>query len=286
MKDYVPGALVAVLVLLVFVWNLFARIPFSLPFWSIASIPFVLLGLSGYYRFKRPSEVRFFELPYYMGLWIVFPIFGTQLTYLGLAAGFPYWDGVYSCWDKALGFDWMAWRGLLDINPVIKEVLRLAYTSSFFQPFVTVLAIVCWAPGYRNGEFLTAILLGLLITIVIATLMPAVGPIATYGLDAHLANFIANLRALDPKPSWYMGIIVFPSFHTIMAIIFVWANRGLPTFWPFVVLNFLMLWAIPTWGNHYLVDMLGGTLVAAIAIWLAPYAQGRFSGRFPSILCV
>ena len=58
------------------------------------------------------------------------------------------------------------------------------------------------------------------------------------------------------------GIVTFPSYHTVLAILFVYTHRGLRwTFPPVAVLNGLMLAAIPSVGGHYVVDMIGGALV-------------------------
>jgi membrane-associated phospholipid phosphatase len=52
----------------------------------------------------------------------------------------------------------------------------------------------------------------------------------------------------------------------VLAVLIVWAHRGLPTFWPALVLNGLMLVSVPPAGNHYLTDMIGGATVVALAI--------------------
>ena len=69
------------------------------------------------------------------------------------------------------------------------------------------------------------------------------------------------------------GIVTFPSFHAAMAILFVWAVW--PIRWariPMLAANGLM-WvsAIPI-GGHYLVDLLGGSLIAVASILLVARA--------------
>jgi membrane-associated phospholipid phosphatase len=63
------------------------------------------------------------------------------------------------------------------------------------------------------------------------------------------------------------GIVTFPSFHTALAIVLIYVHRPpLPSFVPLMILNVVMLVAIPFAGHHYLVDMIAGAGVAAISI--------------------
>jgi membrane-associated phospholipid phosphatase len=83
------------------------------------------------------------------------------------------------------------------------------------------------------------------------------------------------------------GIITFPSFHTILSIIFIYVHRPpARSFVPVAILNALMLLAIPSVGHHYLIDMISGAAVAAVCIAIvraaghviareAPLANGR-----------
>jgi hypothetical protein len=63
------------------------------------------------------------------------------------------------------------------------------------------------------------------------------------------------------------GIITFPSFHTVCAILFAWALLPIrPLCWWIVALNGLMISATSTAGGHYFIDLVGGSIVAACAI--------------------
>ena len=66
------------------------------------------------------------------------------------------------------------------------------------------------------------------------------------------------------------GLITFPSFHTAVAILFAWALWRTPVAWVFgVILNGLMILATPLAGSHYVIDLVGGTVVAMVAIGIA-----------------
>jgi membrane-associated phospholipid phosphatase len=91
-------------------------------------------------------------------------------------------------------------------------------------------------------------------------------------LSAELGQWLAaigqsGLQTLDP--SALGGIVGFPSFHTVMAILILRYskefNGGLAFY---STLNLLMIPAILLHGAHNLVDVFGGLAVAAVTIWL------------------
>ena len=59
-----------------------------------------------------------------------------------------------------------------------------------------------------------------------------------------------------------MGLIAFPSMHTVMALMTTLFARGTRLFWPLVLINLLMIPAILLQGGHHVVDVLGGTALA------------------------
>src|SRR5260370_38906773 len=70
------------------------------------------------------------------------------------------------------------------------------------------------------------------------------------------------------------GIVAFPSFHTVVAVLLVYVHRPpLRSFVPVAILNALMLVVIPFAGHHYLVDMIAGTSVAAVSILIVHAAM-------------
>jgi membrane-associated phospholipid phosphatase len=68
------------------------------------------------------------------------------------------------------------------------------------------------------------------------------------------------------------GLISFPSFHTANAILFIWALWPLRLLRPVIlVVNVLLIASTPLAGAHYLVDLIGGAVVAVGAIWLTSW---------------
>jgi membrane-associated phospholipid phosphatase len=65
------------------------------------------------------------------------------------------------------------------------------------------------------------------------------------------------------------GVVSFPSFHTAMALAYVWAFRKTGAIgWVIAALNLVMVAAVPWYGGHYLVDMIAGaaTLLLSVAL--------------------
>jgi hypothetical protein len=66
------------------------------------------------------------------------------------------------------------------------------------------------------------------------------------------------------------GLIQFPSYHTAAAILAINAfrfNRLL--FTVNLAVSALLILAVPTFGSHYVADVLAGGAVAGFAIWTA-----------------
>jgi membrane-associated phospholipid phosphatase len=94
-------------------------------------------------------------------------------------------------------------------------------------------------------------------------------PVSTF---QHL-EFIEGMRSgtmawIDPLKG--AGLITFPSFHACGAVLLAWAFWGVRAARvPALMLNLTMLASTPLDGAHYLVDVIGGVLLAAAGIALA-----------------
>lgn len=75
-----------------------------------------------------------------------------------------------------------------------------------------------------------------------------------------------------------VGVLTFPSFHAVSAILYMWAFWPLAWFRPVTVAwNIAMIVATPMGGGHYFVDILAGILVAVLAILAALAISNRLS---------
>ena len=62
------------------------------------------------------------------------------------------------------------------------------------------------------------------------------------------------------------GIVFFPSYHTILAVLFANMARGRRWFLPILLLNLLMIASVMSEGSHYGVDMLSGLALAFVVL--------------------
>lgn len=206
------------------------------------------------------------------------------LISIGLLAALsaPYADARLSAWDRSLGLDWPAW---FDLSRPIARPLIFAYASFNWQPIVIIAALVLTGRERRLYTWLTAALIGVLVCAAVFVFFPAQSPYHFYGLspvdfperpNGSLWTFVEGLayykdggRILGPK--LLTGMVAFPSYHAVAALLFTWAAWPTVARWPILTLNVLMLVSIPTIGNHYFIDVLAGLAVGTGVLLLCDF---------------
>ena len=268
-----PLLLVAAITGVALIWNLFAGIRFNVSQALVVLGPMPCFLLFGWYRLVWPDE-KIAEGALYLGLWLFYPAFGAELVYLVTTLNLPLTDRALLASDRALGFDWLGWAHFVLSHSWFKVASDLAYSSCFWQPVAGILLFAFRGPKFRNGEFLTSVMLGLLATILFYALLPNIGPADSLHINAT-GQIVLELRTGFKGPYSYVGITPFPSFHTVMAVLFTLAFRGRRWLFPaFGLLNVLMLTAVPFQGDHYLTDMIAGALIATAAFYAAQWIYG------------
>jgi len=264
--DAIPIVMVSGMAAAALLLNEFVGLTWSVGLLALAAPSIACFALSWIYVSVRPNP-RVAEATLYAGLWLIYPTFGIQLTYLANLLRFPFQDRLFTAGDSALGFSWIDWAHFVSSHPAIETSLRLAYESHYWQPLISIPILAIWGPRGRNAELLTAMLLALIATIIISGLLPAMGPADAYGFKPAYSDAIRALRSGQYHGLSYAGIVSFPSYHTVMAILFTYAHRANRRTFPAVfALNILMLISIPFAGTHYLTDMIGGAFVAIGAL--------------------
>jgi membrane-associated phospholipid phosphatase len=224
---------------------------------------------------------------------VAFTAVGAPLSYLAAAAGatFPLHDAMFEAADRALGLDWRGMLSWMNEHRIEHWVFRLAYMSFTLQASMTVLALAFFGKLVQLRIFMLALALSALVCIAISAVFPSQGIWGFLNLAAtdypaivpatrelHLPIFHGlrdgSFRALTGINS--EGIITFPSFHTALGVIFIAALWPVPILrWFGVVINALMMVSIPIDGGHYFVDMIAGTIVAALSIAAARAMAAR-----------
>ena len=256
-----PVIIVAAIATVALAWNLSVGLKWQPALLPLLMAPTICFVIAAIYSTIRPNNV-IAECSLYFGLWFLVPIFGTRLTHLINTLGYPLQDQLLASWDAALGFRWIDWAEIISQHHLIRAVQEFAYSSHFWQPAVSIVIFAVWGPRGRNRELSTSMLIALVATLAISAFFPAIGPADTHGYQTGPASIVQILRSNPGDTLTYVAITWFPSFHTVMAVLFTLAHRGIWSFPIFLVLNAVMLTAVPYSGDHYLVDVIGGAVVA------------------------
>ena len=234
-----------------------------------AMLAFAALGVV--YERWRPEE-RLAELARSAVRLLAFFAAIGVFSYLVATSDLPLADDLFARADRALGFDWLSWCDVVQQRPLLHVLLHVAYLAALPQIAIVTVYLSLTGQPERNREFLWLLMISLLIIVPISGLLPAFNASVYYdapGFLAHMPDFVAlrTGRFTELDLSRLQGLISFPSFHTTLGLVFPYAlrrRRG-----PLLIaalVNGAMIAAVPTEGGHYLVDVLAGAAVAAVAM--------------------
>jgi hypothetical protein len=188
----------------------------------------------------------------------------------------PLQDSFFGRIDQLLGVSVpgiMTWTAHHWFGAVINSSYPL------LQPLLAVAALAPALAGkVKNArEFLLANLLAFAIGVPAFALLPAIGPWYYYHLSPNSAQAYcwSQLQLLRIPGNFVfqsqaVGVVCFPSFHVIWAILSAAALWGFrPIRIPVALLSAMIIASTLTTGWHYFSDVLGGIAVAAISIAIA-----------------
>lgn len=265
---------------------------------GVGLIVIIPLAVSAVYAIARKeADVRIARLARAAVEMILLTFLCGSLSYSATSLDRPLWDAVFHAWDQAIGFDWRYWLAVLDGQPRLNMLLVLAYHSMWPLVALVIMALVTVRDYRRLDVLLLAFGLGAVATVTIAAFMPALSPLPYYQITPsdhpHISlavprEFEAQALALRSgamrviELSGAQGLVTFPSFHTVTAILLLLGFWRVPYLrWVSLVLNGLMLLAIPIEGSHYLVDVIAAVPVALMA-WKAAAILIELSARATS----
>lgn len=209
----------------------------------------------------------------------IYVAYSTSFIVLIYALGTSRWalaDPGLMWFDRLMGIDVQRIADATAARPWLKLTMLLIYFSAIPQ----TLFLIVWQ-GFRHDTrlslFLYRYMVSGLITSACFFVVPALGAAGTEPA-AWNAGAMHDLLALKSGElttivcSDTYGIVTFPSFHTIWAVLLMLAmpNRFI------VVLNSLMVVSTVTCGGHYLIDVLGGLLVCAFVV---PMTARQFASQ-------
>ena len=262
-----------------------AAIPFRIAGFHLASLAFLETPIVGaccgrlLMRYRETYRLGAFVDGLFQMTFV--SLVGVMTCYAAATIDAPLIDAELLRFDRAIGYDWLAFARFVAGRPMLNWSLMVSYKSCFVQPALLAAALLLSGRQARYEMFILSMLLGLAFTALIFAAFPATTAWTYLGQEAMATStlvelpvsnrtWIANLlevRAgggrLISEP---LGIIAFPSFHCVMALLnvrAVWPVRSIR--YPFMLLNGLMIASAPLIGGHYVTDLIAGAVVALAA---------------------
>ncbi len=174
-------------------------------------------------------------------------------------------------------------------NPILTEVLQLAYATFFFLPIMLGIELLI---KKQTNEFYFAtflVLYGFFLSYIGYLIVPAIGPrftlhnFSTINQDLpglfftkYLRDYV-NAGESIPKgtlnPANFVQRDVFPSGHTQMTLIIMYLsvklNVKLKPF--FLIVGTLLIFSTVYLWYHYVIDVIGGVIFMIFTVWSGYY---------------
>lgn len=172
-------------------------------------------------------------------------------------------------------------------NPVLTEILQVAYACFFILPLILMLELQT-KKQILNFKFVAfTLVLGFILSYIGYFLFPAIGPRFTLHefemtnielpglwLTNHLREFInigESIPAGTPNPIEVVQRDVFPSGHTQMTLIAIYLSYKFRTKSRYLIypIGTLLIFATVYLRYHYVVDLIGGLIFMLLTMYLS-----------------
>lgn len=239
--------------------------------------PVLIWRLSKVTEAENPKYVRMMRC----GLMVLFLVPGMAslavLNHVLMAYPFPLADNLLDSWDRALGFDWLAFGRAIAYFPLVNFAMDQTY--QFMLPALIAVGLYAIIVGRSDhaSEFLGLVMITAVICVTIAALFPCVGAMDHLADPAYKAMFskdtgnsfvpqLMEIRGTAPvllNPLQLAGLAAFPSFHCVCGVLMIYGSR-VTRISQVVASAFavILIAATPTFGGHYLVDLIAGATIA------------------------
>jgi membrane-associated phospholipid phosphatase len=164
----------------------------------------------------------------------------------------------------------------VNAHPLIASTLTFLYASALLQTIFGIGYLAQSRQERRLNVYAVRFILCAMLTAAGFYVFPAQGTCVAYRLPIpeYYAATLAQLDHLRTAASFSLdgpaGIVTFPSFHCIAAVLTASMFHRSRLFVPMAVLNALVVVSAVTVGFHYFADILGGLIVAFGVIAAVP----------------
>ena len=241
-------------------------------------------GLACWCRARRLDE-RFTAAAAIVGVGTLSLMICGIISNAGLRLGAPTIDGWLVAADGAAGIDVGAVVRSFAEHPRAIDLLAFVYNASGALVVVLIAAHLIKGRKAKAWELVATVVAAMQIVAVVSIAVPATGAMTHLGLLSlqggglpegagvyHLDAFVRFHAGTDPvlRLGEMSGLVTFPSFHTVLALL---ATQALAeTRWRWLGVGWtaaVIVSTIPI-GGHYVTD-----LAAGFAIWAASAAVAR-----------
>lgn len=241
----------------------------------------LFLAIGQVYRRWRDSE-RIALIAHAIALIILFSIFCALLNVLLLPRPVAPIDAMLVQADAWLGYSWHGLTTWIADYPTLNAILRTVYLATLAQLFLALMFLGMVLDRRRLQSASLALAISAIVVVCTWAVFPSAGASAQWQLDPEIDRIVrpvvgseygAMLYALyqdgvrEVTSLQVVGLIGFPSFHTVMGLM------SLIAVWPYriarsivIALNVFLAPAILIHGGHNLVDMIAGAIIA-LAAW-------------------
>lgn len=263
-----------------------ARLPIAMSAAALATISFpvsaIMLGLHFQGRSEDMRVRRAITALEGLGLMAATCLAFGVATYPILSFTSGWNDEYLNNIDLFIGFDWLYLVEIVQDHRWFSSMVGMSYETIALQPTLIIVLLAVMGMNHRVHHFVAATIITLAITVILVYFVPAKSaavqflgedtPGLSFASSGHIP-IINDLRAgIYPSIdiNSLAGLIAFPSFHAAASVIYAWA--ALPIHWvrgPIIILNAFMMLASLLVGGHYLIEIIGGVVIALLAIKLA-----------------
>jgi hypothetical protein len=219
-----------------------------------------------------------------VGTGIVAIILSAIITNVGLRLGAPLIDARLAEVDALVGFDVsMVDRGVPEV-PGLGAVLAFFYNASILAVPTLIAWLVMTNDLMKVREVTATIFMAMALVALCSVALPAVGAMAHFGLvdfahqalppgagTYHLDQFARFRAGTEPvvRLPEMTGLVTFPSFHTVLALIATQTLAHTRLRWAGVAWSGTVIAATIPIGGHYVTDLAAGFFIWAACAWTA-----------------
>ncbi len=248
----------------------------------LAAAMFVLSG----WCYVRKIDPRFADSANIIGVATIALMLCGLIANTGIRVNMPVADGTLAAADAAIGLNMADVVRLSAETPWLSFVLHFVYNWSALAVVVAVVSMLAFKQSARAWELVLTAVIAMQVVAIISVFFPAKGTAFFYDLIHLQGNGIPAGAAVYAGETfdWFYhgsetvvgladlnGVVVFPSFHTVLGLLATQALWNTKARWPAVIWSAAVILSTVPMGGHYAVDLAAGVIVwvvsCKIALW-------------------